>query len=132
LGLVRKGSLATSRRGGLTRGQEPSRTRPASDPADRWVFRRKLTPVARHVLLRHADFRRLVLGTSISLLGSSVTSVALPLAAVVTLHASIVYMGLLGAATLLPHFLLGLPAGVGRPVALPALAGDGRPGAIHP
>ncbi|WP_432846762.1 MFS transporter [Amycolatopsis sp. CA-161197] len=68
--------------------------------------------MARHILQRHADFRRLFLGNSVSLLGSSVTTVALPLAAVLTLHASSIYMGLLGAAALLPHFLLGLPAGV--------------------
>ncbi|HEY3502313.1 MAG TPA: hypothetical protein VGN37_05905 [Actinocatenispora sp.] len=47
-----------------------------------------------------------------SLLGSSVTRVALPLTAVVVLHASPLSMGLLGAAALLPHLVLGLPAGV--------------------
>ncbi|MEU4667474.1 hypothetical protein AB0F91_05760 [Amycolatopsis sp. NPDC023774] len=66
--------------------------------------------MARHILQRHADFRRLFLGNSMSLLSSTVTTVALPLAAVLMLHASSVYMGLLGAAALLPHFLLGLPA----------------------
>ena len=65
-----------------------------------------------HVLVRHVDFRRLFLGNSVSLLGSSVTTVALPLSAVVHLHASPFQMGLLGVATLAPHFVLGLPAGV--------------------
>ena len=65
-----------------------------------------------HVLVRHLDFRRLFLGNSVSLLGSSVTTVALPLSAVVYLHASPFQMGLLGTATLAPHFVLGLPAGV--------------------
>ena len=65
-----------------------------------------------HVLARHADFRRLFIGNSVSLLGSSVTTVALPLSAVVYLHASPFQMGLLGVATLAPHFVLGLPAGV--------------------
>jgi predicted MFS family arabinose efflux permease len=64
------------------------------------------------LLVRHKDFRRLFVGNSVSLLGSSVTAVALPLAAVVSLHASPVEMGLLGAAGLLPHLVLGLPAGV--------------------
>jgi MFS family permease len=65
-----------------------------------------------HVLVRHADFRRLFIGNSVSLLGSSVTTVALPLSAVVYLHASPFQMGLLGVATLAPHFVFGLPAGV--------------------
>jgi MFS family permease len=64
------------------------------------------------ILAEHPDFRRLFSGSSISLLGSSVTTVALPLTAVVLLGASPVQMGLLGAASLLPHLVLGLPAGV--------------------
>src|ERR1044072_8774541 len=64
------------------------------------------------VLRRHPDFRRLFVGSSTSLLGSSVTVVALPLTAVVHLNASPAQMGLLGAAALLPHLVLGLPAGV--------------------
>ncbi|MEU0036120.1 MFS transporter [Streptomyces sp. NPDC006333] len=63
-------------------------------------------------LSRHRDFRRLFIGNAVSLLGSSVTTVALPLTAVVYLHASPAQMGLLGAVALLPHLLLGLPAGV--------------------
>ncbi|MFF1817540.1 MFS transporter [Kribbella sp. NPDC058245] len=64
------------------------------------------------VLVDHRDFRRLFGGDSISLLGSSVTTVALPLTAVLVLGASPVQMGLLGAASFLPHLVLGLPAGV--------------------
>jgi MFS family permease len=64
------------------------------------------------VLGRHADFRRLFVGNAVSLLGSSVTTVALPLTAVLYLHASPLQMGLLGAASMLPHLVLGLPAGV--------------------
>jgi len=48
----------------------------------------------------------------VSLLGSSVTTVALPLTAVLYLHASPLQMGLLGAAAMLPHLVLGLPVGV--------------------
>ncbi len=55
------------------------------------------------MLARYPDFRRLFVANSLSLLGSSVTTVALPLTAVVYLHASPVQMGLLGAVALLPH-----------------------------
>jgi MFS family permease len=64
------------------------------------------------VLARYPDFRRLFAANSLSLLGSSVTTVALPLTAVVYLHASPTQMGFLGAVALLPHLILGLPAGV--------------------
>lgn len=70
------------------------------------------TPGPWRVMARHRDFRRLFVGNSVSLLGSSVTTVALPLTAVVYLHASPAQMGLLGAVALLPHLVLGLPAGV--------------------
>jgi MFS family permease len=66
----------------------------------------------RLVLTRYRDFRWLFAGNSVSLLGSSVTTVALPLTAVVYLHASPAQMGVLGAVALLPHLILGLPAGV--------------------
>lgn len=46
------------------------------------------------------------------MLGSNVTAVALPLTAVVYLHASPIQMGALGAMEFLPHLVLGLPAGV--------------------
>jgi MFS family permease len=64
------------------------------------------------VLARYSDFRKLFTGNSISVLGSSVTTVALPLTAVLYLHASASQMGLLGAAALLPYLALSLPAGV--------------------
>jgi len=64
------------------------------------------------VLNRYRDFRWLFTGNSVSLLGSSVTTVALPLTAVVSLHASPEQMGLLSAVALLPHLILALPAGV--------------------
>lgn len=64
------------------------------------------------VLAAFPNFRRLFAGSSVSLLGSSVTTIAMPLTAVLLLGASPVQMGLLGAATFLPHLVLGLPAGV--------------------
>lgn len=64
------------------------------------------------ILKGYPDFRRLFTSTSISLFGSSVTAVALPLTAVAYLHASPAQVGVLGAVSLLPHLVLGLPAGV--------------------
>jgi predicted MFS family arabinose efflux permease len=57
-------------------------------------------------------FRRFWLGESISLLGSEVTNLALPLTAVLVLGASSEQMGVLTAVHLLPFLLVGLPAGV--------------------
>ncbi|MEV6975826.1 MFS transporter [Kitasatospora sp. NPDC093806] len=58
------------------------------------------------------DFRLLWAGESVSRLGSAITSVALPLVAVVTLDAGPLAAGLLSAAGWLPWLLFGLPAGV--------------------
>jgi MFS family permease len=63
-------------------------------------------------LLRERDFRNFWLGQSVSLLGDQITVIALPLAAVLVLDAGPADMGYLGAATLLPHLFLSLPAGV--------------------
>jgi MFS family permease len=63
-------------------------------------------------LLRGREFRSFWLGQSISLLGDQITYIALPLAAVLVLDAGPAQMGYLGAAALLPHLLLSLPAGV--------------------
>ena len=62
-------------------------------------------------LFRHRDFRLLWIGQTTSKLGSSVTSVALPLVAVATLDASTFQVALLSAAAWLPWLLIGLPAG---------------------
>jgi predicted MFS family arabinose efflux permease len=56
-------------------------------------------------------FARLWLGQSVSLLGSQVTLVALPLTAVLTLHAGPTQMGALRVASTLPFLLFGLLAG---------------------
>lgn len=63
-------------------------------------------------LLREREFRNFWLGQSVSLFGDQITYVALPLAAVLVLDAGPAQMGYLGAAALLPHLLLSLPAGV--------------------
>jgi MFS family permease len=63
-------------------------------------------------LWRHTDFLRLWTGTSISLVGTAVTGLALPLVAVLALKAGPVQMGFLGALQLLPYLLASLPTGV--------------------
>nr|WP_223243376.1 MFS transporter [Streptomyces sp. CBMA123] len=58
------------------------------------------------------DFRLLWAGQTVSRLGSSVTTVALPMVAVLTLDAGPLATGLLTSAVWLPWLLFGLPAGV--------------------
>ncbi len=60
---------------------------------------------------RRGDFRRFWLGESISLLGSQVTTLALPLVAVTTLHTSDAGLGLVNAAVFAPFLVLPLLAG---------------------
>jgi MFS family permease len=63
-------------------------------------------------LWRHADFRRLWIGQTISRAGSQVSLLAIPLVAVLTLRADAFQVGLLGTFEFLPFLLVGLPAGV--------------------
>jgi MFS family permease len=58
------------------------------------------------------EFTRFWLGQSASMLGNQFTLLALPIAAAVTLRATPVEMGLLGAMRFAPAILFGLPAGV--------------------
>jgi MFS family permease len=58
------------------------------------------------------EFLKLWLGQSVALLGNQFTQLALPIAAAVTLHATAIEMGLLGAMRFAPAILIGLPAGV--------------------
>lgn len=62
-------------------------------------------------LLRQRDFRLLWIGEGASTMGSAISGIALPLVAVVALHADAFVMGLLAAMTWLPALVLGLPAG---------------------
>ena len=62
-------------------------------------------------LWRDADFQKIWTGQTISLLGSRVTILALPLTAVSVLNATPGQMGILEAAAALPALLLGLFAG---------------------
>ena len=63
-------------------------------------------------LLRDAAYRRLWTSILISSLGGQVTMLALPLTAVVLLHATPTQMGLLVAMEIAPFVLLSLPSGV--------------------
>ena len=63
-------------------------------------------------LFRHRDFMLLWTGQSVSEIGSAVTIVALPFAAVVLLHATTFQVGLLSAAGTACFLLVALPAGL--------------------
>jgi MFS family permease len=58
------------------------------------------------------EFVKFWLGQSVSLVGNQFTQLALPIAAAVTLHATPVEMGVLGAMRFAPGLILSLPAGV--------------------
>jgi MFS family permease len=62
-------------------------------------------------LWRHPDFLKLWTGETISLLGSQVTILAMPLVAVLTLNATPFQMGVLGTLQYIPWLLIGLAAG---------------------
>jgi MFS family permease len=63
-------------------------------------------------LRRNGDFLRLWAAQAVSLVGSQVTVLALPLTAVIVLHATPLQVGALFAVQYAPYLLLGLPAGV--------------------
>lgn len=70
-----------------------------------------VVPEAPKSVLRNRGFRLLWTGETTSAFGTSVSRVALPLIAVVTLDASTFEVSLLTATAWLPWLLLGLPAG---------------------
>jgi len=63
-------------------------------------------------LFAHRDFWLLLLGQTTSQLGAQVSGVAIPLLAVLTLHASPFELGLVTASSTLAFAVIGLPAGV--------------------
>jgi MFS family permease len=63
-------------------------------------------------LLHRPAFRNFWLGQTISVFGDQITLLAIPIIAVLTLHANAEQMGLLTAVGLLPHLLFSLPVGV--------------------
>jgi MFS family permease len=58
------------------------------------------------------EFVKFWIGQSVSLLGNQFTLLALPIAGAVTLHATALEMGVLGALRFAPALLIGLPAGL--------------------
>ncbi len=64
-----------------------------------------------HRLSRNPDFLKLWAGQSISVLGSAITNLALPTAAILTLHANPFEVGLLAALQRVPFLFLSLHAG---------------------
>lgn len=63
-------------------------------------------------LWRHPDFLRLWSAQAVSELGSQVTLLALPLTAILVLHARAFEVALLATAGTVPYLVLGIPAGV--------------------
>ncbi|MGH2601109.1 MAG: MFS transporter [Dehalococcoidia bacterium] len=63
-------------------------------------------------LWRHPDFLKMWAGQTLAALSSTVTTLALPLLAALTLHASPFEMGLLATAATIPNLLVGLLAGI--------------------
>jgi MFS family permease len=63
-------------------------------------------------LWRHSDFLKLWSAETISLVGSQVTGLALPLVAIITLDVSAFEVALLGVVEFAPFILVSLPAGV--------------------
>ena len=64
------------------------------------------------LLRENRDFRRYFIGQSVSLIGDQVSLIALPLTAVLALHATAGQMGALTTAALLPNLIFALHAGV--------------------
>jgi len=64
------------------------------------------------LLRTNRNFRRYFIGQSVSLLGDQITLLALPLTAVLVLHANAAQMGALTTAYLIPNLIFSLHAGV--------------------
>jgi MFS family permease len=68
-------------------------------------------PVLPPLLRENANFRRYFIGQAVSLVGDQVSLIALPLTAVLALHASAGQMGALTTAALVPNLIFSLHAG---------------------
>jgi MFS family permease len=68
-------------------------------------------PRRRGGLWHHLDFRRLWIGETVSQFGTMVSQLALPLVAILVVHASTFQVGLLTALESLAFLVIGLPAG---------------------
>ncbi|HZY74790.1 MAG TPA: MFS transporter [Jatrophihabitantaceae bacterium] len=70
-----------------------------------------IAPQRRGGLWHHLDFRRLWIGETVSQFGTMVSQLALPLVAILIVHASTFQVGLLTTFETLAFLLVGLPAG---------------------
>lgn len=68
-------------------------------------------PVESASVLRNRDFRFMFTAAALSTLGVQISYIAVPLLAVLTLHADAGQVGLLGTMATVPYLLVGLPAG---------------------
>lgn len=69
------------------------------------------TAARRGALWRHRNFRRLWIGETVSQFGTMVSQLAVPLVAILVVHASTFQVGLLTALQWLAFLVIGLPAG---------------------
>jgi predicted MFS family arabinose efflux permease len=76
------------------------------------TLRQTFTRMTADGLLHSADFRRLWLSSTLTQFGSQITLLALPICAVLLMHATPSQMGTLAALESLPFLLFGLPSGV--------------------
>lgn len=92
---------------------QPERCIRRSQPARETIDGPPLGPRGVSISLKHhADFNKLWAGQTISLLGSAVTTLALPSVAILVLNAKPAQIGILESAQFLAFPILGLPAGV--------------------
>jgi MFS family permease len=87
------------------------RFKQASDEPIIATIRHTLSRLSADGLLQSADFRRLWLSSALTQFGSQITLLALPICAVLMLHATPSQMGTLAALESLPFLLFGLPSG---------------------
>src|SRR5262249_40563592 len=122
---VRRLGRGRQRRGGDVRRRQRLRRSPAGARAgaerrrSSSVTAASVTAAPGAPLRRHSAFVRLWASVTVSVFGDQISALAIPLCAVLTLHASAQEMGLLTALFWLPHLLFALPVGVwvdARPV----------------
>lgn len=79
-----------------------------SSPANNWLQQR----IPPDSVMRNPDFRRFWFSSILAHFGAQITLLALPICAVLMLHATPAQMGILAAFESLPFLLFGLPSGV--------------------
>jgi MFS family permease len=111
---------------------DPLAPAPAPDGAP--ALATPATPLRNSSLWRHRDYMKIWSASTVSLMGSQVSQIAIPYIAAVVLHAAAFQVALLGGLEMLPFILFALPAGAWldrvrrRPV---LIAGDlGRAAAL--